>query len=194
MPGRWPQGCGAGDPAAWPCGLAGRGCAASERCEGIARGVALAAVTPACHGHVRPEPPDQRGEWSAGSSPMPRIVVCSQPGPLPQWQMSLQWAWVGMRSSVMPRPRPGALLQAQRESSPLAQRLVMPLFVGARLRANKPVSTGLPDQPGPVDCDADLPGQGRHNPSGLPSRGQRCRAQRIFERSWMLGPATMNLP
>lgn len=44
--------------------------------------------------------------------------------------MSLQGAWVGMRSSVMPRPRPGALLQAQRESSPLAQRLVMPLFVG----------------------------------------------------------------
>ena len=47
---------------------------------------------------------------------------------------------------------------------------------------------------GSVDCDADLPGQGRHNRSGLPSRGQRCRAQRIFERSWMLGPATMNLP
>ena len=66
--------------------------------------------------------------------------------------------------------------------------------VGARLRANKPTSTGLPDQPGPVDCDADLPGQGRHNRSGLPSRGQRCRAQRILERSWMLGPATMNLP
>ena len=69
-----------------------------------------------------------------------------------------------------------------------------PFLVGTRLRANKPASTGLPDQPGPVDCDADLPGQGRHNRSGLPSRGQRCRAQRIFERSRMLGPATMNLP
>ena len=69
-----------------------------------------------------------------------------------------------------------------------------PFLVGARLRANKPTSTGLPDQLGPVDCDADLPGQGRQNRSGLPSRGQRCRAQRIFERSRMLGPATMNLP